>query len=162
MADVVESKVPIPGTSKALDTCAVQSEVGIVEREMVTIGDAANHDARATVCDCDPAFTEQHFGLFVRQLTEENALTQVLIQQVGNILAKVYGLTAAAGTPVLNVNAIGSNQSMNLAQWAGTAPSAPIATLLGPTNAQIAPVVHISPGVPMPIVPQHIYGNITV
>ena len=49
MVDVVEGALPVGDTGESLDTAVVETSEGVVHREGVYIGDAADPDARAGV-----------------------------------------------------------------------------------------------------------------
>ncbi len=107
-------------------------------------------------------------GLLVRQIGEDNAYTQNILNGIQQLLRSVFQMTAAAGVPALNVQAYQATGTLlttatNVTNWgsigvhgvAGT-----VAPSLVSTNNDV--VVAQSQAYHLPLVPQHIYSQIGV
>lgn len=115
-------------------------------------------------------------GVLIRQIGEDNALTQTLIQQIANLLYKVFGMTAAAGTPALNVNAfqataasfnvtLAANSTVSVSQVSAVA-VANVTGLQAPSVTTQTAALTVAPtqSYHLPLVPMHLYdpGAISV
>ena len=129
-------------------------------------GASSNAEALAQARAFQPADTD--IGMLVRQIGEDNAYTQNILNGIEQLLRSVFQMTAAAGVPALNVQAYQATGTLlttatNITNWGsigvhGVAGSA--APSFVSTNNDV--VVAQSVAYHLPLVPQHIYSQIGV
>lgn len=167
MADGTVGLLP-DSTGKKVDTTELLNNEGVtVERQRVNIADPNDPNGFATVTNETLANPDNLYALLVRQIQEDNAYTQELLGQIANALALAVA-PQVGGARGLNVlSNIASNFAVSLGSVAGiTFNPGSVGTPGANTNSAPAltprvPVV-LDLGFPMPGVPQHIYGGITV
>lgn len=138
-------------------TQVVQLDVG---------GASSNAEALLQGKTYQPADTD--IGMLVRQIGEDNAYTQNILNGIEQLLRSVFQMTSSVGVPALNVQAyqaVGTllTTATNITNWgsigvhgvAGT-----VAPSLVSTNNDV--VVAQSQAYHLPLVPQHIYSQIGV
>lgn len=116
---------------------------------------------------------DAEFGLFVRELTEDNAYTQELLGGILNLLRSVWQMGSAAGAASLTVRnptaadlqttaTISGTATVNLGQvGSGTTQTVTGGAAPGNSpNTQL--VVAQSQQYHLPILPSHLYANIQV
>ena len=149
-------------TGKKVDTAEVVVGSQTVERQRMVNASPTDPIGQAEV---DTAATaplgDGAYGLLVRELREENALNQMLMTQIADMLALVLARSTAsvASLVVSQPTTANLNATVNLSALNGSGVSA--TQLTQGWQASAFPVA-VRPDFPMPGVPQHIYGGISV
>lgn len=111
------------------------------------------------------------FGLFVRELSEENAYTQELLNTLVQLLRSVWQMGSAAGAPSLTVRnpnaadfqvTIPTNAAMNVSQVGSQAAHTVVGNTAPAISAASQLVVAQSQQYHPASLPNHIYANIQV
>lgn len=123
----------------------------------------------ATASAANPTAPDTTLALLVRNLQEDNALTQMLLADIAQLLLKVFTQTSAGANPSLSVSQATAGNLNVTASITGTPPSN-ISQVGGvsvgansylPFSTNHVPVM-VSQQVPLPVVPTYIYAGITV
>jgi hypothetical protein len=139
------------------------------QRMKLAVGADGNWDGDAQGGIAPPA--DNAFALFVRQIAEDNAYTQTLLNDVVQVLRSVWQMGSAAGAPSLTVRnataadfqvTIPANSSVNLAQLAAATPHTQVGTGAPSNSANTQLVVAQSQQYHLPVTPTHIYANISI
>jgi hypothetical protein len=184
MADGIVQIAP-DSTGKKVDVSELAVGGNTIERQRINISSPTDPNAHADVSNEPPANPDNVYALMVRQIQEDNAYTQEILIQISNVLslitqqkvvgvnaAQIVNLTAAnllatvSQATAANLNATVSqataanlNATVNMANIAGVAP------IMSTTNSPYGSsslAMTLSQSFPMPGVPQHIYGGISV
>ena len=123
----------------------------------------------ATASAANPPSPDTTLALLVRNLQEDNALTQMLLADIAQLLLKVFTQTSGGANPSLSVSQATAGNLNVTANIAGTPASnisqvgaaSVAATSYLPFSAINVPVM-VSQQVPLPVVPTYIYAGITV
>jgi len=161
-------------TGKKVDTAEVVVNGQTVERQRMALASPTDPIGAAEV---DTAATgplgDGAYGLLVRELREENALNQMLMTQIADVLSLVLARTTASAASLVvsqptsgNLNATVAqataanlNATVNISALNGSGVSATQQTQAwGATSFPVS----LNPAFPLPGVPQHIYGGISV
>lgn len=113
------------------------------------------------------------FGLLVRQISEDNAYTQTLLNDIVQVLRSVWQMGSAAGAPSLTIRnataadlqttaTISGTAAVNVSQINAGAALTSTGALSPSNSASNALVVAQSQQYHMPFLPEHIYFNIQV
>ncbi len=160
MADGFVQLAP-DSTGKKADVNELTVGSNVVERQRVNISSPTDPNGHAEVMNEPPPNPDTTYALLVRQIQEDNAYTQELLGQIANTLALVAQQKTAGVNALQVASASYNNFSANInVQWVGGLTFAAFATA-PPVGVASIPVA-INSSYPMPGVPQHIYGGISV
>ena len=172
MADGFVQLAP-DSTGKKADVNELTVGSNVVERQRVNISSPTDPNGHAEVMNEPPPNPDTTYALLVRQIQEDNAYTQELLGQIANTLA----LVAQQKTAGVNSVQVGNLTAANLVMTATQATAANLActaainqisgivpTMLTTANpyGTASMEVALNSAFPLSIVPQHIYGGISV
>lgn len=135
------------------------------QRVKLTMGPDGVSQGDAQGANYDPVGTE--LGLLVRQIGEDNAYTQELLNNISQVLRSVWQMGSAAGQPsitVRNPTLLDFQATVNASQFGGTTPAMLSGFNSSPSTATTAAALAVAPtqAYHPPSLSQHIYGNIQV
>lgn len=161
-------------TGKKVDTSEITVGGATVERQRVV---SASPTDPIGVAEVDTAASgplgDGAYGLLVRELREENALNQMLMTQIADMLALVLARSTASAASLVVSQPTAANLNVNVSQATAGNLNATVnlnalngagVSAVQTTQAWMATAfpVALNPAFPLPGVPQHIYGGISV
>lgn len=160
MADGFVQLAP-DSTGKKADVNELTVGSNVVERQRINISSPTDPNGHAEVMNEPPPNPDTTYALLVRQIQEDNAYTQELLGQIASALAQVIAQKAlgVVGVQVAQAQQGNLNATVNV-QWVGGNNTANYASV-SPNGVASMPVA-INSSYPMPGVPQHIYGGLSV
>lgn len=159
------------GYTPGIGATVASDDIGGVQHQRIKVamGADGSWDADAQGANVQPA--DNAWGLLVRQIAEDNAYTQTLLNDMVQVLRSVWQMGSAAGAPSLTVRnataadfnvTLAANSTINLAQVAAATVASQVANAAPANSANTSLIVSQSQQYHLPIMPQHIYANITI
>lgn len=139
------------------------------QRVKLAAGADGSWDADAQGGIAAPA--DNAFALFVRQIAEDNAYTQTLLNDIVQLLRSVWQMGSAAGAPSLTVRnataadfnvTLAANSTINLAQVAAATVASVLANAAPANSGNTSLLVSQSQQYHLPVTPSHLYANISI